>query len=80
MGYKREALTKWERVLPPRKELVGAGNRATLRADDPKPDHPGRNTVILGFSWEDWENGEREKVNKIMNRGPYTKFSKFVVN
>ncbi|KAF9039319.1 hypothetical protein BJ165DRAFT_1596791 [Panaeolus papilionaceus] len=68
MGYKREALTKWERVLPPRKELVGAGNRVTLRADDPKPDHPGRITVILGFSWEDWENGEREKIQERSSR------------
>ncbi|PPQ63644.1 hypothetical protein CVT24_004418 [Panaeolus cyanescens] len=67
MGYKREALMKWERVLPPRKEVI-AGNGVAIRAGDAKPDHPGRNTVILGITREDWENGVREKVRELMDR------------
>ncbi|KAF9039307.1 acyl-CoA N-acyltransferase [Panaeolus papilionaceus] len=69
MGFQREALLKWDRVLPPGKELIGAGNGVALRAGDPKPDHSGRDTAILSISWEGWEEGGRERVNEIINRG-----------
>ncbi|PPQ63652.1 hypothetical protein CVT24_004426 [Panaeolus cyanescens] len=69
MGFQREAIMKWDRVLPSGKELVGAGNGVDLRPGDPKPHQPGRDTAILSLCWDDWENGGREKVHTIMNRG-----------
>ena len=29
---------------------------------------PGRHTAIFGLCWDDWENGGREKVDKLMQR------------
>ena len=62
MGFKREALLRWDRVLPPGKE----GNGIALRDGDRRPECAGRDTVVLGACWDDWEGGVDEKVKAVL--------------
>ncbi|KAF9221194.1 acyl-CoA N-acyltransferase [Gyrodon lividus] len=66
MGLKREAVLRWDRVLPDGKGK--AGNEQELREGDPKPGTLGRHSVVLAICWDDWEDGAREKVAKLMDR------------
>ncbi|KAJ7489091.1 acyl-CoA N-acyltransferase [Mycena latifolia] len=66
MGFRREAVLRWERVLPAGK--TEGGNGGGVRAGDPKPGCLGRDTVLLSLCWDDWEGGAREAVNAIMQR------------
>ena len=66
MGFKMEGILRWDRVLPGGKGKPHNG--IELRANDPKPGAPGRDTAMLSICWEDWENGGREKVLKLMAR------------
>ena len=47
-----------ERALPPSKKEVGQ----MPREGDSRRDWVGRDTTILAFCWDDWDDGGREKV------------------
>ncbi|KAI5986711.1 acyl-CoA N-acyltransferase [Pisolithus marmoratus] len=66
MGFKREGTLRWDRVLPGGKGKPG--DSVQSRAGDPKPDSVGRHTAILAICWDDWENGGREEVQRLMAR------------
>jgi len=68
MGFKREGLLRWDRVYVGGKGKVGNGE--DVRAGDPMPDTLGRHTVLLATCWDDWENGGREQVTRLMNGVP----------
>ncbi|KAF9530131.1 hypothetical protein CPB83DRAFT_851613 [Crepidotus variabilis] len=68
LGFKLEAILRWDRVLPPRKKSLGVGNGINPRVGDPHPEGVGRDTALLALCWDDWENGERDKVDIIMQR------------
>ncbi|KAF7374926.1 N-acetyltransferase domain-containing protein [Mycena sanguinolenta] len=60
MGLKLEGIMRWTWVLPKGKEgkEAGAGRGEGV----------GRDTVMLGVCWDDWENGVREHVAKQIDR------------
>ncbi|KAJ7773269.1 acyl-CoA N-acyltransferase [Mycena metata] len=60
MGMKVEGTLRWLWVLPEGKEgkKPGAGRGEGL----------GRDSVMLATYWDDWENGGREHVDKLMDR------------
>ncbi|PSR97102.1 hypothetical protein PHLCEN_2v4383 [Hermanssonia centrifuga] len=61
MGFQRERVKRWDRVLAPGKEGV------EVRADDVMPEGKGLHTMYLAICWDDW--GEwRERVLEVMNR------------
>ena len=64
MGFVLEGILRWDRVLPAGRP----GNGIDLRDGDPRAKCPGRNTAMLGLTWDDWEHEGREKVDKIMAR------------
>ena len=64
MGFRLEGISRWQRALPPSKKEVGR----IPREGDPRRDWVGRDTTILAFCWDDWEDGGREKVNMVMQR------------
>ncbi|KAI6030233.1 acyl-CoA N-acyltransferase, partial [Pisolithus marmoratus] len=66
MGFKREGILRWDRTLPSGKGKPG--DPVQSRAGDPKPDWVGRHTAILAICWDDWENGGREEVQRLMAR------------
>lgn len=61
MGFKFEAIVRWQRVLPIGKE----GHMVTR--EDKRKDNPGRHTVMLSLCWDEWEEA-KEIVRKQMNR------------
>ena len=65
MQFKLEGTLRWDRVLPANKV---AGNGKKLREGDPRSESIGRDTVMLGLCWDDWEEGARDKVEEIMKR------------
>jgi RimJ/RimL family protein N-acetyltransferase len=67
MGFRREGLLRWDRVLPAAKSAAG-GNGRGVREGDPKPECLGRDTVLLSLCWDDWEGGAREVVDARMQR------------
>ncbi|KAJ6606885.1 acyl-CoA N-acyltransferase [Mycena sp. CBHHK59/15] len=67
MGFRREGVLRWDRVLPPWKTL--GGNSSGERAGDPKQGCMGRDTILLSMCWDDWEGGGRDSVDAIMKRG-----------
>lgn len=66
MGFKREARLRWDRVFIGGRGKVGNGE--DIREGDPKPGTLGRHTVLLAICWDDWENGWREQVTRLMDR------------
>ncbi|PAV22850.1 acyl- N-acyltransferase [Pyrrhoderma noxium] len=64
LGFRREGLIRWQRVL--RSDKTGAHvpqDRAKLC------DLPGRHSWMLSVCWDDWElEGVREKVQGLMDR------------
>ncbi|KAJ7504820.1 acyl-CoA N-acyltransferase [Mycena galericulata] len=68
MGFRREALMRWDRVLPAWKTEAMGGNGGGVRAGDPREGCFGGDSVVLGLCWDDWEDGGREKVDAIMQR------------
>jgi len=60
MGMKVEGTLRWMWVLPEGKEGKKAGEGRGAGA--------GRDSVLLASYWDDWENGGREDVEKIMER------------
>lgn len=68
MGFTFETVLRWNRVFPPGKVGVGAGNGRKVREGDPRAGCPGVDSVVLGLCWDDWEDGAREKVVKAMGK------------
>lgn len=66
MGFKMEGILRWDRVLPGGKGKPTNGIEP--RANDLKPGMGGRHTAILSICWDDWENGGREEVSRMMAR------------
>ncbi|KAH9475322.1 hypothetical protein JR316_0012433 [Psilocybe cubensis] len=64
MGFTFEGIMRWHRVLPPGKP----GNGEAVRTGDPRAACEGRDTAILSLCWDDWEGGQKEVVQSIMNR------------
>lgn len=60
LGFKREGLMKWTWVLPKHME----GNAV----DVARGDGPGRDSVILSMTWDDWVSGKRDDLTKRMER------------
>jgi RimJ/RimL family protein N-acetyltransferase len=67
MGFLTEGILRWDRVLPLGKP-ADTGNGKPEREGDPRAGCMGRDTIILGLCWDDWENGGREKVESEMAR------------
>ncbi|PPQ78317.1 hypothetical protein CVT25_011688 [Psilocybe cyanescens] len=68
LGFKFETVLRWNRVFPVGKVHVGAGNGRKTRPGDPRADHPGVDSVVLGLCWDDWEDEAKEKVAAAMSR------------
>ena len=66
MGFQKEGLLRWTRTVPPEKMIGGNGKKG--RDGAPRADFGGRNTVILSICWDDWENGARNAIKKLMER------------
>ncbi|KAG6372490.1 acyl-CoA N-acyltransferase [Boletus reticuloceps] len=66
MGFKREARLLWDRVFVGGQGKVGNGE--DIREGDPRPGTLGRHTVVFAICWDDWENGGREQVARLMER------------
>ncbi|KAJ6494822.1 acyl-CoA N-acyltransferase [Mycena vitilis] len=60
MGMKLEGTMRWTWVLPEGKagKAAGAG----------RGEGAGRDSVLLATYWDDWENGGRDHVTKVINR------------
>ncbi|KAH7913586.1 acyl-CoA N-acyltransferase [Hygrophoropsis aurantiaca] len=61
IGFKEEGIMRWVRVLPKGKELVGMAPRE----NDLQKGY-GRSTTVLSVTWQDWERGGKERVDKDM--------------
>jgi RimJ/RimL family protein N-acetyltransferase len=66
LGFKFEGIKRWDRVLPKGKDL--AGNGGGVREGDSKEGCVGRDSALLSLCWDDWEGGERERIQKTMDR------------
>ena len=64
MGLKHEGVLRWTWVLPEGTE----GNGIPLRARDPLSPRPGRHSVSYALCADDWENGGREHVQRVIDR------------
>ncbi|KAJ3530990.1 hypothetical protein NMY22_g8340 [Coprinellus aureogranulatus] len=67
MGFQKEGILRWDRVLPSWKD-ADVGNGKDERKGDPRAGCLGRDTVMMGLCWDDWENGGRERVDAEMAR------------
>jgi RimJ/RimL family protein N-acetyltransferase len=65
MGFLTEGILRWDRVLPLGKP-ADTGNGKPEREGDPRAGCMGRDTIILGLCFDDWENGGRGKVESEM--------------
>ncbi|KAF8123621.1 hypothetical protein EV363DRAFT_1300361 [Boletus edulis] len=66
MGLKREGILRWDRVYMDGQGKAGTGE--DIREGDPMPGTSCRHTVMLAICWDDWENGGREQVARLMDR------------
>jgi len=57
-GMQFEGIARWQRALPGNKEGARRGNE----------EKTGRHTAILAVCWDDWENGVKEHVARLMAR------------
>ncbi|KAH7886583.1 acyl-CoA N-acyltransferase [Phlebopus sp. FC_14] len=66
MGFRREGILRWDRVVAGGRGKIG--DTVTLREGDPKPDTLGSHSVMLAMCWDDWEEGGRERVLRLLDR------------
>lgn len=66
MGFIKEGIMRWHRVLPESKKVGWNGREE--RKGDPREGCGGRDSIILSHCFDDWENGGRQKVGTIMDR------------
>ncbi|RPA98943.1 acyl-CoA N-acyltransferase [Choiromyces venosus 120613-1] len=66
MGFMKEGLLRWDRVFADgeRRGKVGNGKRLP----DGKEKDLGRDTLIFGLCWDDWEDGVKGRVVALMAR------------
>ncbi|EUC65703.1 GNAT family acetyltransferase, putative [Rhizoctonia solani AG-3 Rhs1AP] len=62
LGFKSEGTLRWHRALPAERE-----SSAPFRADD-SLGLPGRHTAMLSICWDDWENGGKDHLQRLMDR------------
>ena len=67
MGFVFEGVIKWDKVF---KDGMNRGKVENGRGVPPGAEKGdiGRDTALYGISWEEWGNGGREKVGRIMER------------
>ncbi|KAJ5622481.1 Acyl-CoA N-acyltransferase [Penicillium herquei] len=67
LGFERVGVTKWHMRFPKgaTKGKVGNGRALPPGSD---PDDIWRDTIELSISWEDWQNGARDKTQTAMTR------------
>ncbi|KAH9047286.1 acyl-CoA N-acyltransferase [Lactarius hengduanensis] len=63
MGFRYEGTLRWHWILLEGQE----GNGSSPREGDPSK-NPARNNNFLSFCADDWENGGREHVGRVINR------------
>ncbi|KAK7047317.1 hypothetical protein VNI00_006548 [Paramarasmius palmivorus] len=68
MGFVKEGVMRWHRVLERGKGKEVGSNGRKVRKGDPREEWEGRDSVLLAVCWDEWEDGGREKVDKIMDR------------
>ncbi|KAH8105183.1 acyl-CoA N-acyltransferase [Cristinia sonorae] len=62
MGFRFEGVIRWQRVL-------AEGKQGPERfGEDGKKEVPGRHTKMFSLCWDDWEEGEKEKINARLER------------
>ena len=61
MGFRKEMIIRWDKVLPPGKDGVPP------RSDDPLPKCAGVHTLYLSIGWDDWVEW-KSKVDEVMTR------------
>jgi RimJ/RimL family protein N-acetyltransferase len=66
MGFIFEGILRWDRVFHDGVPRGKAGNGRTPPKGQEKD--LGRDTIMLGLCWDDWESGAKEKVQKAMDR------------
>ncbi|KAH8980074.1 acyl-CoA N-acyltransferase [Lactarius akahatsu] len=64
MGLKEEGVLHWSWVLHEGAE----GHGIPLRTGDPLSPRPGRHSVLFALCADDWENGGREHVQRLIDR------------
>ncbi|KAK0674666.1 acyl-CoA N-acyltransferase [Cercophora samala] len=67
LGFRHEGVLRWHMIFKGGDGKHKVGNGKALPRDSPAGDY-GRDTVILGLCWDDWEGGAREKVGGLMAR------------
>ena len=65
MGFKRDGYFRWNWVLPEGKDM---GNGLQRRDGDPRMRNVGRDSVIMGICWDDWEDSVKAQVDAVMAR------------
>ncbi|KAF9468090.1 acyl-CoA N-acyltransferase [Collybia nuda] len=60
MGLKKEGVLRWTWCLPE--------NGVGKEAGEGRGERRGRDSVLLSICWDDWENGGREHVEKVIAR------------
>jgi len=63
LGFRKEGVLRWHRALPEGKVV---GHPAPGKG--PKPRHGSRDSVVLSVCCDDWEDGVKERIQKIMDR------------
>ncbi|KAJ3725364.1 hypothetical protein C8R42DRAFT_575889, partial [Lentinula raphanica] len=64
MGMREEGVRRWARVLVV--EKGEGGNGVQRRRGNPREECPGRDTLGLAICWDEWEDGGKEWVEKIL--------------
>ncbi|KAI4161330.1 MAG: hypothetical protein LQ342_004997 [Letrouitia transgressa] len=67
MGFRFEAVLRWDRVFRDGKRKGKVGNGRALPRGAGEGDL-GRDTVVYAICWDEWEEGGREKVREVMER------------
>lgn len=68
MGFRKEGVLRWDRVFHGGKASGKVGNGQPMPRSG-KEEDLGRDTVLFSLCWDDWEQGGREKLQTIMDRG-----------
>jgi RimJ/RimL family protein N-acetyltransferase len=64
LGFQFEGVLRFHRIVPEGK--ISAKGRNGESPDDGRGG--ARHSVLLGLCWDDWRNGGREKIVKLMER------------
>ncbi|PLB49977.1 hypothetical protein P170DRAFT_354701 [Aspergillus steynii IBT 23096] len=66
-GFRKEGISRWHRVLHHATQRMKVGNGRLVPGYADR-DSVARDTVHLAFCWDDWQNGGREKAERVMER------------